>query len=160
MRRVISAMDSRLPLYGAGNLESMLGFALFPMHAAAVALSAFGLLAIVLAMTGIHGLSAYAVSRRTREIGIRMAVGARALEILRFVLAKMAALVLFGLAIGAALALAAGQLLGSVVYGVSPRSPGVFLLVFAWLLIVAVLSCWRPAMRAVRTDPTSALRYE
>lgn len=160
IRQLLAAMDSRLPLYGVGSLENMLGFALFPMHAAAVALSAFGLLALVLAMAGIHGLSAYAVSRRTREIGIRMAVGAQAFEILRFVLAKMATLVFLGLTIGSVLALAAGQILRIVVYGASPRSPGAFLLVFALLLIVAALSCWRPAIRALRIDPVSALRYE
>ncbi len=160
IRQLLAKMDSRLPLFGVGSLESTLGFALFPMHAAAVALSAFGLLALVLAITGIHGLSAYAVSRRTREIGIRVAIGARPWEVLRFVLAKMAALVFLGLAIGAVLALATGQLLGSVVYGVSPRNPSLFLLVFASLLGTAALSCWRPALRALRTDPTSALRYE
>jgi predicted permease len=160
IRQLVAKMDSRLPLYGVGSLQNMLGFALFPMHAAAVALSAFGLLAVVLAVTGIHGLSAYAVSRRTRELGIRIALGARSLEILRSVLAKMAALVTVGLVIGAVLAFAAGQVLGSVIYGASPKSPGVFLSVFVSLLGIAVLSCWRPAMRALRTDPTSALRYE
>jgi ABC-type antimicrobial peptide transport system permease subunit len=160
IRQLLVTMDSRLPLYGVGSLENMLGFALFPMHAAAVALSAFGLLAIVLAMTGIHGLSAYAVSRRTREIGICIAMGARNFEVLQFVLTKMAVIILLGLGMGSALALAAGQALGVVVYGISPRSPDVFLIVFASLLSTAVLSCWKPAIRALRTEPMSALRYE
>ncbi len=160
IRRLIAAMDSGLPIYGAGSLGSMLGFALFPMHAAALALSAFGLLAFVLAVTGIHGLIAYAVSRRTREIGIRVAVGARSSQVLRLVLTRLIALVLFGLAAGVVLAVAAGQALSSVVYGISPRDPGLLLIVLASLLIAAVLSCWKPALRALRTDPMAALRYE
>jgi hypothetical protein len=75
IRDAISRLDPELPLYGAGSLEQMLGFAFFPSRAAAIALSAFGLLAIILAVTGIHGLIAYAVSTRTHEIGIRMALG-------------------------------------------------------------------------------------
>ncbi|HEX4810157.1 MAG TPA: ABC transporter permease [Bryobacteraceae bacterium] len=160
VRRLIGTMDSRLPVYGAGSLNTMLGFALFPMHAAAVALSAFGLLAIVLAVTGIHGLVAYAVSRRTREIGIRVAIGATGFEVLRFVLAKMMALVIIGIVIGISLALAAGQALSSVVYGASPKDPVLLLAVFVALLLAATVSCWRPTARALRIDPVSALRYE
>jgi hypothetical protein len=90
IRKQIATMDARLPVYGTGSLVNMLGFALFPMHAAAIALSAFGILAILLAVTGIPGLVAYAVARRTRELGIRIAVGARSSEVLRLVLGKLA----------------------------------------------------------------------
>src|SRR5438034_10197376 len=94
----------------------MLGFAFFPTRAAAIALSAFGILAIMLATTGIHGLVAYAVSRRTHEIGIRMAIGARPGEVLRLVLGKTAALLVLGSLVGLTLALAVGQAISSVVY--------------------------------------------
>ncbi len=160
IRRLVSAMDNRLPIYGAGNLKDMLGFALFPMHAAALALSAFGLLAIALAVTGIHGLVAYAVSRRTREIGIRIAVGARSAEILRFLLTRMIVLVSFGIAIGLVLSMAAGKALAFVVYGAAPRDPFLLAVVCLSLLSAVALSCWRPAARALRIDPASALRCE
>jgi hypothetical protein len=153
-------MDARLPVYGTGSLVNMLGFALFPMHAAAIALSAFGILAILLAVTGIHGLVAYAVARRTWEPGIRIAVERDLPEVLRPVLGKLALLVLAGLATGFVLALAAGRALSAVIYGTSPRDPGLLLMVFVLLVLAAALSCWGPAACALRTDPMSALRYE
>ena len=160
IRRTVAAFDGRLPIYGAGSLSNMLGFAMFPMHAAAITLGAFGILALVLAITGIHGFVAYAISRRTREIGIRIALGARPGAVLRFVLARLTALVIAGLAAGAALALAAGQVLGSVIYGISPRDPMLLAAVLLALLSAACLACWRPARQAVATDPLTALRYE
>jgi predicted permease len=160
VRRLIASMDSRLPVYGTGSLNDMLGFALFPMHAAAIALSAFGLLALVLAVTGINGVVAYAISRRTREIGVRVAVGANAFEVLRFLLTKLIALVFCGLLIGVLLALAAGQALSSIVYVASPKDPVLLFLVLLSLSLGAALSCWRPALRALRINPVSALRYE
>lgn len=160
VRRLIASMDSRLPVYGAGSLNDMLGFAFFPMHAAAVALSAFGLLALALAVTGINGLVSYAISRRTKEIGIRISVGASSFEIGRFLLTKLAVFVLIGLTGGLLLALAAGQAMQSVVYGVSPRDPALFCAVLLFLLAAAALACWRPTARALRIDPVRALRYE
>ena len=160
IRQLVAKLDPRLPIYGAGTLESMLGFALVPMHAAAVALSAFGLLALILAVTGIHGLVAYSVARRTRELGIRIAIGARPAEVLQLVLGRLAVLVVLGLAVGIVLALAAGQTLSAVIYGVSARDPGVLVLVVGVLMLAAGVSSWRPARRALRTDPMAALRYE
>ncbi|HWF45396.1 MAG TPA: ABC transporter permease [Bryobacteraceae bacterium] len=160
VRRLIGSMDSRLPVYGAGSLEDMLGFALFPMHAAAVALSAFGLLALALAITGINGLVSYAMSRRTKEIGIRISVGASSFAIARFLLTKLAIFILIGLTVGLLLALAAGQALQSVVYGASPRDPALFCVVLLFLLTAAALACWRPTARALHIDPVRALRYE
>ncbi len=102
MRQAVAALDPSLPVYGAGSVEQMLGFALFPSQAAAVALSAFGVLALVLAATGIHGLVAYAVSRRRREIGIRIAIGAGARDVLGVVLGRIALLLGIGAAVGLA----------------------------------------------------------
>jgi ABC-type antimicrobial peptide transport system permease subunit len=138
----------------------MLGLAFFPTRAAAVALSAFGLLAIMLAATGIHGLVSYAVARRIHEIGIRVAVGARPAQVVRLVLGKTLLLVAAGATIGAILAMAAGQILASIVYQASPRDPMVFTAVIATLAFLGLVSCWAPVRRALRVDPVIALRHE
>jgi predicted permease len=160
IRKAIAELDPELPLYGTGSLEQMLGFALFPARAAAVALSAFGVLAIMLAATGIHGLVSYAVARRVHEIGIRMAIGARPSQVLWLVLARMGALLAAGAALGLVLALAGGQVLASVVYQASPRDPLVLMAVIVTVLMIGLLSCWAPARRATKVDPMVALRYE
>ncbi len=160
MRRAMAQLDPELPLFGTGSLEQMLGFTFFPMRAAAVALSAFGALAIMLAVTGIHGLVSYAVARRVREIGIRIAVGAGPFQVVRLVLGRMLTLVFAGSAIGLALSLAAGQLLASIVYGASPRDPLVLGGVCVTIALLGFVSCWAPTLRALRIDPTSALRHE
>ena len=160
IRRTIAKLDPELPLYGVGGLEQMLGFAFFPTRAAAMALSAFGALAIMLAATGIHGLVAYAVSRRTHEIGIRMAIGARPIQILRVILGKTAALLFFGSLVGFVLALAVGRVIASIVYETQPRDPLVMLSVWLAIALLGLFASWSPARRATRVDPLVALRYE
>ena len=160
MRRVVAGLDSELPVYGAGGLDHMLGFAFFPAHAATIALSAFGVLAIMLAVTGIHGLVSYAVARRVREIGIRVALGAWPAEVLRLVLGNILVLVSVGSTLGLFLALGAGQVLASIVYQASPRDPVVLAGVVALVSLLALFSAWLPARRALRIEPMSALRYE
>lgn len=160
IRQAIARLDPELPLYGVGSLEQMLGFAFFPTRAAAIALSAFGLLVIVLAATGIHGLVAYAVSRRTHEIGIRMAIGARPAEVLRLVLGKTAALLVFGSLVGLSLALAVGQVISSIVYETQPRDPLVMVSTWVSIALLGLFASWAPARRAMKVDPMVALRYE
>jgi len=160
MRQAIARLDPNLPLYGAGSLDQMLGFAFFPSRAAALVLSAFGLLAIMLAVTGIHGLVSYAVARRVREIGIRMAIGARPLQVLRLVLGRVMLLLAAGSALGLVLAMAAGHVLASVVYQASPRDPLALAAVLAAILLLGLLSSWAPAHRALRIQPVMALRHE
>jgi predicted permease len=160
MRQQVAGLDPELPIYGTGSLDQMLGFAFFPTHAAAIALSAFGVLAIMLAVTGIHGLVSYAVAHRVREIGIRMAVGARPSQVLRLVLGRIAVLLAIGSALGLVLALAAGQVLASVVYGASSRDPQVLAVVVATIALLGLLSSWAPTRRVLRIDPMVALRYE
>jgi len=160
IRQAIARLDPELPLYGVGSLEHMLGFAFFPTRAAAIALSAFGILAIMLAATGIHGLVAYAVSRRTHEIGIRMAVGARPVQVLRLVLGKTAALLVFGSLVGLTLALAVGQVISSIVYETQPRDPLMMVCVWVAIALLGLFASWAPARQAMRVDPMVALRYE
>jgi predicted permease len=160
MRQAIAQLDPSLPLYQAGTVDQMLGLAMFPSRAAAVALSAFGLLAVVLAATGIHGLVAYAVSRRRREIGIRIAVGASAGAVLRVVLGRIALLVGVGAAVGLALAIAAGGVLATIVYEASPRDPYVLAAVVVIVAAVGAVACWAPARRSLKIAPMAALRPE
>lgn len=160
MRAAISQLDSQLPIYSAGNLDQMLGIAFFPTRAAAVVLSAFGLLAIMLAATGIHGLVAYGLSRRAHEIAIRVALGARSAHVLRTVLGRIVVLLAAGSALGFVLALAAGQVLASIVYGASSRDLRVLASVLVGTFLIGAVACWAPAHRATRVDPMVALRYE
>ena len=160
IRRTMAKLDRELPLYGVGSLEQMLGFAFLPARAAAMALGAFGVLAIMLAATGIHGLVAYAVSRRTHEIGIRMAIGARPMQILRVILGKTAVLLFFGSVIGFAVALAVGRVIASIVYEARPRDPLVMVSVWLAIALLGLFASWSPARRATNVDPLVALRYE
>ena len=120
----------------------------------------FGALARVLASVGLYGVISFAVSQRTREIGVRMALGARPADVLRLVLAEGLKLVLAGVALGIAAALLLTKLLEGMVYGVSMRDPLIFLLVNVLLVGVSLAACYIPARRAMRVDPIVALRYE
>jgi hypothetical protein len=160
IQKQIAALDPKIPVYGAGSLENMLGFAMFPMHAAAIALSAFGALALMLTVTGIYGLMDYSVARRTRELGIRIAVGAARFELLRLMLGKLTLLVSAGLALGLLMAFAAGPAFSAIIYTTSPRDASLLLGVLIALLVAAMLSSWKPVLRGLRVDPASALRCE
>ena len=160
MRNTMAQLDSQLPLYGTGSLRQMLGLAFLPARAAAIALSAFGVLAIMLALTGIHGLVSYGVSRRIREIGIRMAIGARPAQVIQLVLSRTLMLLLMGGAIGMGLALAAGQVLASIVYQASPHDPLVLAAVVLTIALIGLLASWAPTRRALHIQPTVALRHE
>ena len=160
MRKTVGDLDSRLPLYGVGTLTQMLGFAFFPSRAATVALSAFGVLAMMLAITGIYGLAAYTVSKRTRDIGIRIAVGAQPWQVLRSVLGRTVILLSIGSSLGLALGLAAGQVLSSVVYEASARDPLVVATVALSMALIGLGAALAPARQALSIDPIRALRQE
>jgi ABC-type antimicrobial peptide transport system permease subunit len=126
-------------------------------------LSLFGLLAQVLAAVGLYGVLAWSVSRRTREIGIRMALGAGRAAVLRMVLRQGMALALAGVALGLAGAYALSRYVGGVakmLYGVEPADPLTFGVIALFLTLVALLACYVPARRATKVDPMEALRYE
>jgi predicted permease len=160
IRNVVRELDPSLSLYGTGTLVEQLDLPLFPARIAASALSAFGLLALVLAATGIYGVMAYAVSRRTREIGIRMAIGASQQQVLGMVARHALILVGSGTVLGLAAALVVGRLLGQILYGVEPTDPVTFLIVLSMMLAITALACWIPARRAIHIHPTRALREE
>jgi ABC-type antimicrobial peptide transport system permease subunit len=127
---------------------------------AATLLSGFGLLALLLAALGIYGVLAYAISRRTREIGVRMALGAQIKDVLTLVMRQGIGLLAMGIVLGLLGAFAATRLLRSFLFEVQPLDPLTFGVVVVLLASVALLACWLPARRAAKVDPMEALRYE
>ena len=157
---MVHDLDPSLPFYQAGSLDDHLRLPLFPARLAATLLGAFGGLALVLAATGIYGVMAYAVSRRRREIGIRMAIGATPAQVMTLVLRRTAILLSVGASIGALAALAAAGLMSPILYGVSPKDPAAFALAALLIAAVSLAAAWLPARRAARIAPASALREE
>jgi putative ABC transport system permease protein len=153
-------LDPNLPVTDVKTLTEHMGLSLFPARAFASLLSAFGLLALTLAAVGIFGVMSYAVSQRTREIGVRMALGAGAKDIFKLVIGRGLSLTLIGVGVGLALALVGTRLLSSLLYSVSAVDPLAFVGVTLLLVVVAFLACYFPARRAMKTDPMIALRYE
>jgi predicted permease len=157
LREIVSGIDPATPASGVQSAEEMLGGVLLPMRAAAAALSAFAALAIMLAITGIHGLVAYAVARRRREIAIRRAVGAPGARILGLIMARVATLVAAGTFVGFGLAIAARQVLQSIVFGASATDVTTTFAAAMILALVGVAACWAPVRGALRLDPRAVL---
>jgi len=160
IRRAVLELDPSLTVFADGSLTSALGLALFPAKMAAVVLGSFGVLAVVLAATGVYGIMAYAVSRRRREIGIRMALGAAPAQVVRVVLTRTAKLLAVGIAIGFAMAFAGGKFFSQILYGISAHDPLTYLCAIAFMTVVAFVACWVPARQAIHIDPLTALRAD
>jgi len=160
VRQEIAALDPNLAVSGTETMDEHLDKALLIPRISAVLLGVFGAVGLTLATVGLYGVMSYSVARRTREIGIRMALGARAGGVLRLVARQGLALTGIGVAIGLALALAVSRFAASLLYGVSATDPLTFIAVPVLLLAIAVLAVLLPARRAARTDPLTALRYE
>src|SRR5262249_4212255 len=153
-------LDPNLPVTDVKTLTQHMNLSLFPARAIAALLGAFGLLALTLAAIGIFGVMSYAVSQRTREIGVRMALGAGAKGIFKLIVGHGLLLTLIGVGVGLALALVGTRFLSTLLYSVSAIDPLTFAGVAALLIAVAFLACYFPARRAMKTDPMIALRYE
>jgi putative ABC transport system permease protein len=142
----------------AEDLDGLNGYLFY--HLGAQLTGAIGLLGLVLAIVGVYSVVSYAAVQRTHEIGIRVALGANRIDILKMVLGQSILVVGVGIAVGLGLALAATRLLAGFLVGVSPTDPLTFITVVALLTAVAVVACWLPAHRATRVNPLVALRYE
>ena len=160
IRSVVGQMDDSLPIFQIRTETQQIDRQLFQERLIARLSGFFGLLALVLACIGLYGLLSYEVARRTREIGIRVALGACQSDVLRLVIGQGIALAAVGAAIGIGLALGVTRFLGSMLYNVGAADPITFAGVAVLLAGVAALACYIPARRATRVDPLVALRYE
>lgn len=160
VRRAVAQEDPGLSLYSVGTVEDMLGFARFPSQMAALSLSAFGLLAVALAVTGIYGMVAYAVARRQKDIAIRLSLGAGARDVLRTLLGRLGAVMLVGTGIGLALSLAMISVLQNAL-GFGGSNQAVLLLMSLLLVVAAaVCACVLPIRKAFRVPLVAAIRAE
>lgn len=159
LRRELLAIEPNLLLVDHLTMAAALGTILFPTRVGALLLGAFGLLALALASVGLYGVVAYSVSLRTREIGVRMALGASAPGILRLVVGQGLVLVGAGVIAGALLAIVAMRVLADALYGIGAADPVTYLLAATLLVAVALAANLAPAIRAARVDPLTALRH-
>ena len=160
VRRAVAAVNSEVPIYDLMTMERRIANSTSRTGFNTLLLLAFALLAALLAAIGLYGVVAYSVAQRTREIGIRVALGARTADVLRLIVRQGMRLVLVGGLIGLVGALAISRILRSLLFGIGPADPFTFALSSALLAGVALLACWLPACRAARVDPVVALRCE
>jgi len=160
IRGEFQKIDSNLPIYGVKTMTEHMALPLFPARVAAILLGSFGILALTLAAIGIFGVMSYLVSQRTREIGIRMALGASTQGILRLVVGHGLKLIGLGMVIGLVTALVGTRLMSALLYGVSATDSLTFGAIALLLIGVAMLACYLPARRATQVDPMIALRCE
>jgi predicted permease len=160
VREQLRALDANLPLFNVQTMEQVMARSLFLQRLATSVMLIFGGVALLLATVGLFGLISYAVSRRTHELGIRLALGATTRDVLRLIIGQGMKLALIGLLIGVASSFALMQMMKSLLFGVSPADPLTFAAIALLLLAVSLLACWIPARRAARVDPLIALRHE
>jgi predicted permease len=160
VQKQVQSLDSRLMILGAKTMSEHMGLSLFPARVVATILGGFGLLALILAAIGIYGITSYSVAQRTREIGIRMALGADRGRISRLIVRHGMVLAGTGLAIGLVMALMVTKFMSSLLLGVSPTDPLTYFAIPVVLALVALAACLVPAGRATKVDPMIALRWE
>lgn len=163
VRAELLAVDSQLPIYDVRTMEDLMGgsvFALLPMRMGMTAAAAQGGITLVLSVMGLYAVVAFGVAQRSREIGIRMALGADARRVVRLLVREGMKLSLIGVAAGATVAVLFGLALSKLLYGLAPVEPLVFGSVIGLLLGTTALACWAPARRAARVDPAVTLRSE
>jgi predicted permease len=160
VRHEIHSLDPAMAVYNVETIEEHLRSALFLPRLAGTLFGVFGFIGLILATVGLYGVMSYAVSRRTREIGIRIALGAQLSAVRQLILRQGILLTLIALALGLPAALAVAKLFNSFLYGIRPHDIVTFTFVPIFLSVVALLASWLPARRAARVDPQTILRYE
>jgi predicted permease len=160
LRREVAALDPNLPIKFITTVRERIGIQLWGARMFAGLTMALGLLGLLLAAIGLYGVISYAVAQRTREIGIRMALGAQARDLLKMIIGQGMRLTLAGVAVGLALALALARVIANMLYGVTSTDPVTFTGVTVFLMSVALLACYLPARRATKIDPMASLRLE
>ena len=160
LRAEVQKLDPSISVYAAKTLKEHMGTSLFPARMAAIALGSFGVLALILAAVGIYGVMSHVVAGRTREIGLRMALGAQLSDVQKLILKQGMFLAAIGSVCGLVLAFGGARMMKSLLYGVSTSDPITFTCVALLLFAIAFLACWFPARRASRVEPMIALRAE
>jgi predicted permease len=160
IRQEVAKLDSELPVYGVKTMPKFLDRILSGPKSIAALATVFGLVALLMASVGLYGVMSYSVAQRTREVGIRMALGARTGNVLRLVLKEGLILIGAGITIGLVMAALVSRLLGSILYGISSTDLVTFLTIPILLAAVALVASYLPARRATKVDPMIALRYE
>ena len=160
LRRQVRALDASIPLAEVRTLDDVLSTSVAQPRFAMVLLASFAAIALTLALVGVYGVLAYAVSRRTQEIGIRMALGAETGQVIGMVVRQGMKMAMAGVAIGTGVAWFMTDLMSGLLYGVTPQDLATFVSVPGLFVVVALLACWLPAARASRVRPATALRYE
>lgn len=160
VRAQVQRLDPHLPLYDLKTLATQIDESLTQERLVTWLCTAFGLLATLLAALGIYGVLAFSVAQRTREIGIRVALGAQARDVFKLIIGQGMLLVMLGVALGLAASLALTRLIASLLFGVTPTNATTFVGVSAGLALLALFACYIPARRATKVDPLVALRYE
>jgi putative ABC transport system permease protein len=156
----LRAIDRDVPVFDVRSLEDQLGVSIMPIRLAATLLGVMALLAMALAAVGVYGVAAYSVARRTREIGIRLALGATRLDVLRVVLAESIVIVVGGAAAGLVMSGLFARLMRGILFGIAPYDPIALAGTTFALVVTAIVACAVPALRAARLQPAFALRQE
>jgi macrolide transport system ATP-binding/permease protein len=160
IRRIVRAVDVHIPITYEKTVRQHMAVALWPSWMGAMLLGGLGLLAFILASMGVYGVMAYSVSQRTRELGIRMALGAQTSQVIQLVLRQGMLLTVIGLGVGLFAAFGSTRLAGSLLYGVNPSDPVIFIGVTSLLAVAAFAACYFPARRALKINPVTALRID
>ena len=159
-REAVVQIDPLQPIYEVNTMEKLRTDTIAPDRLNLLLLSSFAGLALVLALIGLYGVMSYAVTQRTQEMGLRMALGAQVGDVLRLVIGHGMKLVLLGIGLGVVLSFALTRLMERLLFGVSATDPLTFIVIVSLLIFVALLACWLPARRAMKVDPMMALRCE